>query len=221
MHVEAPVPAQDSSPLLLLHGFGVPARTLSPLGRWLRASGWEVHAATIGWNVDCGEVTTAIVIDELEALRSRAGHPIAILGHSRGGLIGRVAAVRRPELVAGLVTVCTPWAIGPPERPGVAAVSTAVRFARRHGMRTMGSIDCDHGGCCASFRDDMHQVPEVPWVALWSSTDRIGGAAARPPMVGPVATRDVRTGHLGAVRSTAGRSAIGDALRALRLTSER
>jgi pimeloyl-ACP methyl ester carboxylesterase len=173
----------------------------------------------VGWNVGCGDATVEVVLAELEGRIERCGQPAVVVGHSRGGLIGRVAAVRRPDLVSALVTVCTPWAIGPPDRPGVATVSNLVRFARRHGMRTMGSIDCAEGPCCEAFRSDMTRVPAGPWAALWSSRDTIGGPDSRPP-AGPDRTIDVGTSHLGAVRSAAGRDAIGDSLRAFGLTSD-
>lgn len=195
----------------------MPARTVQPLNEWLTRGGWTVRVAPVGWNVACGEATVDVVVRELEVASSHHGPPV-LLGHSRGGLIARVAAVRHPHLVAGLITVCTPWALGPPDRPGVAAVSRVVRFARRHGMRTMGSIDCDHGPCCAAFRVDMDQVPTVPWAALWSSTDTIGAEAAVPP-TGPARTVDLRTSHLGAVRSIAGWTAISDALRSFGLAT--
>jgi pimeloyl-ACP methyl ester carboxylesterase len=212
----APAPGTAGS-VLLLQGFGVPARTLAPLGAWLARGGWDVSFAPVGWNVGCGEATVDVVVERLEQLAGRSG-PAVVLGHSRGGLLGRVAAVRHPRLVAGLVTVCTPWALGPPARPGVTTMSRLVRLARRHGLRTMGSIDCDHAACCTAFRADMGVVPTVPWAALWSSRDTVGGAASVPP-TGPTRTVDLGTSHLGAVRSVAGWTAIGDALQHLGLTS--
>ena len=216
--VRAPRPDGGRS-VLLLHGFGVPARTVAPLAAWFASAGWDARTAPLGWNVGCGEATVDLVLDLLERWTESSGHPVAIVGHSRGGLIGRVAAVRRPEVVAGLVTVCTPWAVGPPDRPGVGTMAELIRFARRHGLRTMASIDCDRGSCCTTFREDMIRVPAVPWTALWSSTDSIGGAAASPP-AGPDATRDLCTSHLGAIGSDVGRAALGDALRAMGLTAE-
>lgn len=197
--------------VLLLQGFGMPGGTLKPLAAWFTRGGWEVAFASVGWNVGCGEATVGAALDRLQELSARSGQPSVVVGHSRGGVIGRVAAVRQQSLVAGLVTVCTPWAIGPPDRPGVATVSRGIRFARRRGLRTMGSIDCDWADCCRAFRGDMTGVPAPPWAALWSSVDTIGGAESVPP-AGPDLTADLRTSHLGAVQSVAGWTAISDAL---------
>jgi hypothetical protein len=93
----------------------------------------------------------------------------------------------------------------------VASVTKALRFARRRGLDVMGSIECATGPCCARFRDAMHEVPDVPWTAIVSSSDRIAGSDAE--VVGPTATVDVGTSHLGSVLSVAGWTAIGEALR--------
>jgi hypothetical protein len=84
----------------------------------------------------------------------------------------------------------------------------------------MGSIDCAEGPCCEVFRDEMEAVPGVPWAALWSSRDSIGGPDSVPP-VGPTRTTDLGTSHLGAVRSVEGWTAIGESLQAFGLTAPR
>ena len=202
-------PAGDGRAVVLLNGFGMPQATLMPLGRWLRAAGWEVQMAPTGWNVACGEATVERIASVVEDVHR--GAPVALVGHSRGGLLARVVAVRLAGMVSDLVTVCTPWTVGPPDRPGVAMAAGAVRFLRRHGVDTMGSIDCADGGCCARFRADMAAKPTASWTAIWSSRDGIGGEAASPPPEADHAI-DISTTHLGAIASIPGWKAIGVAL---------
>ena len=208
---DAGAPAGDGRAVVLVHGFGVPARTLAPLGRWLAAGGWDVVVPRLGWNLACGTRAVEVVLAAAEGARRRTGRPVVLVGHSRGGLLGRVAAVREPGLFGNLVTVCTPWAIGPPDRPGVAATTRAVRFVRRRGIDVLGSVECDTGACCVDFRRQMDQVPATPWTALWSSVDTIGGEQSAPPG-GAGGRHDLGTSHLGAVLSVAGWSAIARAL---------
>jgi pimeloyl-ACP methyl ester carboxylesterase len=137
--------------------------------------------------------------------------PVAIGGHSRGGVLGRVAAVRAPDLVERLITVCTPWALGPPDRPGVAAVTKAIKGARRHGLDVLGSVDCADGPCCAVFRQQMSVRPRCPWTAIRSTADGIAGDQAR--VEGPDREIVTSTTHLGAILSVAGWQAIAEALR--------
>jgi len=191
---------------VLVAGFGVPTSSMLPLARGLRAAGHRPRIARTGLNVDCGERTVSRLLDSLDG-------PVALVGHSRGGQLARVAAVRRPDLVTRLVTVGTPWSIGPPDRPGVARVTRAVRAARRHGLPLLASIECADGPCCEAYRADLRRRPDAPWVALWSSADRVAGDDARPP-IEATSSRDVGGSHLGLVLSHRGRRAIAEALMA-------
>lgn len=194
----------------LVGGFGAPPALLRPLRDALRREGHTVRVAPLGFNVDCGEAT----VQRLDAwLRDTFGDaPVAVVGHSRGGQLGRVIAARRPDTVTRLVTVNTPWSIGPPDRPGVAAVGAVLRGLRSRGLDVMGSIDCGTGACCVEFRRDVAAKPQARWSALWSTTDRFAGGDARPPRAADNVV-DTRTGHVGAVTSQQGIAAIVAELR--------
>lgn len=207
----AEAPPGEGRAVVLVPGFAIPGSSLAPLARWLRWGGWRTAVVPLGFNVDCGERAVGRVVDVLEQGAAQTGAPVAVIGHSRGGQLARVATVRRPELVSSLITVATPWTVGPPDRPGVEAVARAVRIARRGGFRGWASIDCARGACCSRFRTDLRRVPEPPWTAIWSSTDGIAGDDAQPPAEAPV-TVDIRTSHTGAVLSVAGWRAIAAAL---------
>lgn len=189
----------------LVGGFGAPPPLLRPLRDTLRRGGYDVGVAPLGFNVDCGEATAQRLEAWLE--RFAAGDSVAVVGHSRGGQLARVVAVRRPDLVRRLVTVVTPWSIGPPDRPGVEMVAGVMRALRRRGLPVMGAIDCATATCCIQFRAAVEEKPAVPWTALWSSRDRFAGEDARPPRSADNA-RDIRTGHVGAVTTATGIAAI-------------
>jgi pimeloyl-ACP methyl ester carboxylesterase len=197
--------------VIVVPGFGVPAATVSPLVRWLRGGGWSVAVPRLGWNVGCGTAAVEVLQQQADAVARTSGRPVAVVGHSRGGLLGRVAAVRAPEAIGTLVTVCTPWSIEPPDRPGVAASTRAVQALRRRGIDVLASVDCAAGPCCAALRREVLQRPAARWVALWSSTDSIGGALSVRP-AGAAVSKDLRTSHVGGVLSVAGWRAIGEAL---------
>lgn len=196
--------------VVLVGGFAAPPALLLPLRTALRRDGRDVRIAPLGLNLDCGEAT----VERLEAWLASLPDlgPIALVGHSRGGQLARVLAVRRPDRVGRLVTVATPWALGPPDRPGVEAVARAVRAARRRGLNVMGSIDCATDACCARFRAEVAAKPAARWSALWSSRDRVGGNDARPPAAADRAV-DLRTGHASAVTSPRAIAAIAAELR--------
>src|SRR5690348_13784314 len=89
----------DGQPVLLIPGFLAGDLTLSLMAEWLRRLGYEPCAAGIRANVDCGARALERLEHTLEELAERHGRSVAIVGHSRGGSMARVLAVRRPELV--------------------------------------------------------------------------------------------------------------------------
>jgi pimeloyl-ACP methyl ester carboxylesterase len=190
--------------VLLIGGFALPPWSLTQLARALRGAGHRVDIAPTGLNLDCGEATVARLLDRIDS-------PTTIVGHSRGGQLGLVAAVRRPALVGGLVTVGTPWTVGPPDSPGVRVAARAIRALHAHGVRALPSIDCATAACCTRFRDDLRLKPAARWVALWSSADRIAGRDSVPPSRADEAV-DVGGGHLGLVTHDPGIGAVVDAV---------
>ena len=193
--------------VILAGGFGVPPSALTPLRRHLDAAGYDVVIAPLGFNVDCGERA----VERLLELVDTDDAPVAVVGHSRGGQLARVAAVRRPDRVAALVTAGTPWRMGPPQRPGVGAVAAGLRWARARGVDLLPSIDCATADCCVAFRRDVEEKPAAQWTALWSSRDRVAGDDGKPPASADVEI-DTRTSHLGFIRDRRGQVAITDAL---------
>lgn len=101
----APVSGQ---PVLLIPGLLASDSTLTLLARWLKRAGYAPRRAGIAVNVDCSEAEMARLEARLERSAEEAGRPALIVGHSRGGVFGRALAVRRPELVAGVVTLGSP-----------------------------------------------------------------------------------------------------------------
>jgi pimeloyl-ACP methyl ester carboxylesterase len=62
--------------------------------------------AGIGASDPAGPLTLSSQVDDLIAVINEAGNPPSILvGHSLGGVLAQLAALRRPDLVAGLVLV--------------------------------------------------------------------------------------------------------------------
>jgi pimeloyl-ACP methyl ester carboxylesterase len=196
--------------VVLIGGFGVPPVALRRLRTALSSRGHDVHVAPLGRNVDCGERSVGRVLDLVDRLAA-SGTTVTIVGHSRGGQLARVVAVRRPEAVDRLVTVATPWTIGPPDRPGVAVATRAVKALRRRGIDVLASIECATGPCCTGYREDVRAKPAATWTALWSSADRIAGDDARPPAEADDAI-DLGTGHLRAVLDGGAVEQIADAV---------
>ena len=102
------VPQGDGRPVLLIPGFMAGDGSLATMTRWLRENGYRTRRAGIRANVGCSEDYLQRLEQRLEELAAQSGQRVAIIGQSRGGIFARVLAVRRPDLVSGVVTLGAP-----------------------------------------------------------------------------------------------------------------
>jgi pimeloyl-ACP methyl ester carboxylesterase len=70
--------------------------------------GYAPKRAGLRFNADCSEAEMGRLELRLERAVQSAGRPAAIIGWSRGGLFARALAVRRPDLVDGIMTLGSP-----------------------------------------------------------------------------------------------------------------
>ena len=175
---------------------------MGPLAGDLTRLGHDVSIAPLGLNMDCGEGTMAPLLAVVDERR-----PEVLIGHSRGGQLAVVAAVRRPDLIEQVITVGTPWAVGPPNRFGVPQMAAVLRRAGPRAGRLMAAVDCGTADCCSELRADLDRPPVAHWTALWSSRDRIAGVLGRPP-ANADDEEDLRLGHLRMIVGRRGRQAI-------------
>jgi triacylglycerol lipase len=169
------VPEGEGRPVMLIPGFLAGDGSLGTLTHWLRAMGYHTRRAGIRANVDCSEETCARLEKRLEAFAELCGEPVSVVGQSRGGVFARALAVRRPDLVAGIVTLGSPTAGQLRIHPLVLAqvgVVSALGSARLPGMFTWR---CLRGDCCEHFRDAITgPFPEdIPYVAMYSKSDGV------------------------------------------------
>ena len=126
-------------------------------------------------NVDCAERAISHLEVRLRDLARDTGRRVVAIGHSRGGELARVLAVRNPDAVGALVMlgspVMEPLSAG---RPVLAAVRSVTRLGDL-GVPGMFSTQCMEGGCCASFREDLRVPlpPKMSAVAIYSRSDGI------------------------------------------------
>ncbi len=104
-----------SRTIVFAHANGFPAGTYEPLFASWRAAGWRVEApprfshdmrypVTSNWPRLRDQLTDFIVARDLQGAK--------VVGHSLGGIVGLLAAVRRPDLVSGLVMMDSPVVAG-------------------------------------------------------------------------------------------------------------
>jgi triacylglycerol lipase len=200
-------------PALLIPGFMAGDGSLAPMGNWLRRAGYRPTRAGMRANVGCAGAGHERLEQRLERLVAEQGQRAVVIGQSRGGALAKVLAVRRPELVAGIVT------LGSPQQAPL-AVHPLVRL-QLQAVSTLGSLgapglfrrSCMDGECCADFWEQLAgPLPaRVGLVAVYSKSDGIVDWRA---CLDPCAEEQVEiaSSHLGMAVSSAAWRAVGAAL---------
>jgi triacylglycerol lipase len=166
----------DGRAVLLIPGYLAGDASLSVMTRWLRGLGYRTRKAGIRSNIDCSSAVCDALEARLEEMAEASGERVCVIGQSRGGIIARALAKRRPDLVSGIVTLGSPNAgmlsIHPLVLASVLSVGTLGTLRVPH----LFTFRCLFGDCCRDFRDSLcaHDFPEeVGYKAIWSRRDGI------------------------------------------------
>jgi pimeloyl-ACP methyl ester carboxylesterase len=203
-------------PVLLIPGFLTRDSGLAAMAGWLRRTGHRPARAHNGINVACYEWAATRLERRLAALAERSGQPVAIVGHSRGGHLARVLAVRRPDLVSGIVTLGAPPLDPLGVHPAVAVPAITVALAGAVGVPGLFRPQCFLGACCRTFRWQLHGPfpPGVGFVSVFSRRDGVVKWERLTEEAGhPV---EVDATHLGFVVNAEAYAVVAEALRAFR-----
>jgi pimeloyl-ACP methyl ester carboxylesterase len=169
------VPGGDGSPVLLVPGFLAGDLSLSLMAKWLKRIGYRPCRAGIVANIDC----TARAIERLEGhldrLTERHGRPVTVIGHSRGGSMARVLAVRRPEQVECVISMGSPVTDQLAVHPLVRAHVETVALLGSLGMPGMFSHGCSYGECCEQVRAQAAGPfpDQVGFTSIYSRSDGV------------------------------------------------
>lgn len=171
----ARVPARLADPVLLVPGFLAGDTSLAFMGRALRAQGYRTYRSTIRANIGCTLGAAAQLEARLESIAARRGTRVQVVGHSLGGMLARGIAVRRPDLVSGIITMGSPM-MAPGAHHGVLtrSVEVLVRLSRA-GLPGLMSEDCVAGDCARqSFEESRLPLAEdIGFTAIYSKRDGI------------------------------------------------
>jgi pimeloyl-ACP methyl ester carboxylesterase len=183
--------------VLLVPGFLAGDASLARLAAWLRAGDFRTYRSGIVVNLACMETLVERLEARLTSIVKRTGRRAVVLGQSRGGTLGRVLAVRRPELVEELVT------LGSPTRDQLAVHRAAwVSIGAVGLLGTLGvpgcfGLACRTGACCARARREL--LAPFPsscrYLSLYSRSDEVvKWEACLDPAADAI---EVNTTHLG------------------------
>ncbi len=161
----------DGMPALLMPGFLAGDNSLGVMSGWLERMGYDPHGSGMVFNVDCSDRALDRLDARLADIHECTGRRVALIGHSRGAHFAKALAHRRPERVAGVVSLGagldTPFDISLPTKAAVAAARALQAPRRRPG--------CFTDGCgCGFARDYAGPFPEsLPLTSIYSRGDGV------------------------------------------------
>jgi pimeloyl-ACP methyl ester carboxylesterase len=167
---------------------------LRPLRTWLSRIGYEPHLSMIPVNAGCPKRLLSDVERKFRPQIEQHDRPVAIIGHSRGGMLGKALMTRLGDRVSHFITLGSPLGVmlrmgkdglaslagADPATPNEIAHSSVVD-AGRAAMRLFDP-DCDSPLCgCEYIEDLLAPIPTATRVtAIYSTVDPIVAAAACP-----------------------------------------
>lgn len=169
------VRAGGGRPVLLIPGFLAGDDSLGLMTRWLRRTGHQTRSAGIRSNTDCSARTVERLLARTEQLAERHGKRVVLIGQSRGGTFARVMAVRRPDLVSGIVTLGSPLTASFDLHPAVRLQIRLVAALGSFGTPGMFGRECIEGACCEQFWGELSAPfpKDVGFVSIYSKSDGI------------------------------------------------
>ncbi|GAA1528949.1 esterase/lipase family protein [Nocardioides humi] len=189
--------ARVAEPVLLIPGFLAGDWTLTAMAAELRGRGFRTYRSHIHANVGCTLGSALGLEARLEEIAERRDARVQIVGHSLGGMIARGLAARRPDLVAGIVTMGSPMRAPAAHH---ALLTRGVRVLNRlsdAGVPGLMTADCVAGECAhLSFTES--QEPLRADVAMTNVYSRRDGIVDWRACIDPAGRAvEVRASHIG------------------------
>lgn len=145
------IPRGHGEGVIVLPGFLGNDEYLSHLHGWLNRVGYRSYLSGIDINAECPNLLIryklAKVIDK--AVKETGGK-VHIVGHSLGGVIARSVAGQRPETVASVITIASPFR-GVVAHRAILSVADVVRnqILEQHGDKVLP--ECYTARCTCEF----------------------------------------------------------------------
>ncbi len=167
------VPRGDGSAVILVPGFLGTDYYMAELYFWLWRVGYNPYKSNIGWNANCLDKLGKRLVETVERANDRTGKPVHLIGHSLGGILSRSAATLKPESVASVITLGSPFR-GIKSHPWVLEMGKQVR-KRIVLENPVEQPECFTGFCnCETIKAWTSPFPkEVKQTAVFTKTDGI------------------------------------------------
>jgi pimeloyl-ACP methyl ester carboxylesterase len=187
----------DGPKLMVIPGFLATDRTTLGLQRALAEAGYRVTGWGMGLNRGVTEATVDSIAERVE--RFGTGEKVILVGWSLGGIYARVVAQERPELVAKVITLGSPF---------------SGDRRRNNNVWRLYEYVAGHPVNSPPIDKDPAVKPPVPTLAIWSRRDGIVSPAGARGLPGERdAERELTCSHMGFAVSSRAYAKIVEAIR--------
>jgi pimeloyl-ACP methyl ester carboxylesterase len=160
------IPRGDGRPVLLIPGFLSGDWSMLVLQSWLERVGYKAYLSGILLNIQHSERMLSGLRHRLAEVEDETGLRVSIVGHSRGGLLAKVLAQRRPQSVEQVITIGAPLAdwtdLSVVMHHAVGVVKTANEIAYGRKFNAEGR-----------FSHDLSLPPVVPTTSIYTRSDDV------------------------------------------------
>jgi pimeloyl-ACP methyl ester carboxylesterase len=143
--------------VMLLPGFGTHPVRMRYMARQLERAGHKVKRWGLGFNLGPTEANFALLEQRVQQIGERYGQKVVLVGWSLGGIFARELAKRRPEIVAKVITMGSPFS-------GSLYANNAWRIYQ---------LVTGHSVAQPPIEAQLNVKPPVETVALWSPRDGV------------------------------------------------
>jgi pimeloyl-ACP methyl ester carboxylesterase len=169
------IPRGDGSGVVIIPGFLGTDAYLTEMYAWLRRIGYRPYFSGIGLNAECPNLLIRRHLNEtMDRALKESGKRIHLIGHSLGGIIARSVTGQRPNDIASVITLGSPFR-------GTVAHSRVLKAAElvrkkilvQHGPGVLP--DCYTGRCTCQFLDSLRRElpPGISETAIYTRNDGV------------------------------------------------
>ncbi len=165
----------DGSGVIAIPGFLGTDTYLAEMYAWLYRLDYRPYFSGIGINAECPNLLIRRNLNRtIDQARRETGRKVHLIGHSLGGMIAMSAAAQRPDDIASVITLGSPFR-GEVVHANVFRAAELVRgmIKLRHGQSVLP--DCYTGNCPCDFVNSLRlKMPaSVRMTAVYTRTDGI------------------------------------------------
>jgi len=169
------IPHGDDSGVVIIPGFLGTDHYLAQLRFWIGRIGYVPYFSGIGLNAECPNILIQRHLNEnIDKALKDTGRKIHLIGHSLGGVMARSVAGQRPNDIASVITLASPF------RGTIAhrSILRAAETVRRHILKANGPKVLPHcytARCTCDFLNSLRRkVPtSVKQTAIYTLDDGV------------------------------------------------